>query len=588
MNTLNKTIVALAVALSGGLPSSSRVLANGGPFLVKYPNGDPAARGVPARLDPNLKPTREERLRVVKENLTIRFMVDPIYAERVAAAPATPAPAPKAPAPKPVAPAPAGPGQAAAVPKPADRSAVDRTSEPPPLAVVTAAYTIENPTDKPIEVDFGFPILRGIYISPFSMMPSPDVKVTLDKNYIHPEIISNSRIYGVIRQQARDVIEKAIASNGELARLVATVRATGMVRQRAREAISQAVDKDAALSAAVTRDRQLSAVATPPNEQETTEINAARAALSEYLARTLKWEASDVALMVEFASLDFRTQLSHPRDRAPFFWSASPNLVTANLGPLSAIGEQKATQFFARLAACFDPKVATAYEDIFSAWGGDVRERSLDLQTGEIRPREITMNSESLAAAPSHRYDAIVNDPTIYARVDYLDPKANLTARDKVSCENVLKNLPVVFTFAPMNLVYYRATFPAHSTQTLTVSYKQFMYADTREPGSYQLAYVVHPASMWKDFGPINLEIALPEGVPVRSSVACRHKGTEDRDPPPDVHSRQPSKKTRCDIHQALVQDKTGELFVAIGSQAWSKVTHEKTSEMQADRQAKR
>ena len=87
MNVLNRTIVALAVALSGGLLSSSRVLANGGPFLVKYPNGDPAARGVPARLDPSLKPTREERLRVVKEDLAIRFVVDPQYAGRAAAAP---------------------------------------------------------------------------------------------------------------------------------------------------------------------------------------------------------------------------------------------------------------------------------------------------------------------------------------------------------------------------------------------------------------------------------------------------------------------------------------------------------------------
>lgn len=602
MRTLSMTTISLAVILSGGLTAGSRALANGGPFLVKYPDGDPAARGIPARLDPSLKPTREERLRVVKEDLTIRFTVDPMYAQRVAATPAAPAPTPRvvSPAEAPAAPAKsappakaAGPSESPGTPRPAVRTIGDSGPAPPPLAVVSAAYTIENPTDQPVEVDFGFPILRGIYMSPHSMMPAPDVRVTLDKNYIHPEIISNSQIYGLIRQQARDVIEKAIASDADLARLVATVRATGMVRQRAQEAIRLAIGNDTALSDAVIKDRQLSLLAVPPGERENAELDAARAALSDHLTRVLKWRAPDVALMVEFASIDFRTQASHPRDRSNFFWSSSQELVTANLGPLSAIGEQKATQFFARLAACFDPKVATAYEDIFSAWGGDVRERSLDLRTGEVRPREIIVTTEALETVRPYRHDTAASDPTIYARVDYLDPKANLNPRDKASCQTVLKNLPVVFTFSPMNLVCYRATFPANSTHTLTVSYKQFMYADTREPASHQLAYVVHPASMWKDFGPINLEIAVPEGVPIRSSVACRQSGTQDRekapenrDAPPYPDSSQP--KTRCDIYQAVVQDKTGELFIAIDSDAWSKATDEKTSKQDANRQASR
>ena len=63
----------------------------------------------------------------------------------------------------------------------------------------------------------------------------------------------------------------------------------------------------------------------------------------------------------------------------------------ANLGPLAAIGEQKATQLFAQLASRFDKDAGSAYEAIFAAWGGDVRERSIDLATGEIRPRELTL-----------------------------------------------------------------------------------------------------------------------------------------------------------------------------------------------------
>jgi len=44
-------------------------------------------------------------------------------------------------------------------------------AESPPLVAVTADYFITNATADTIEVDFGFPILRGIYVSPFSMSP---------------------------------------------------------------------------------------------------------------------------------------------------------------------------------------------------------------------------------------------------------------------------------------------------------------------------------------------------------------------------------------------------------------------------------
>ena len=50
----------------------------------------------------------------------------------------------------------------------------------PPVVEVTAAYTIENPTDQEVQVDFGFPILRGIYLI-HGMAPYPDVGVTIDK-----------------------------------------------------------------------------------------------------------------------------------------------------------------------------------------------------------------------------------------------------------------------------------------------------------------------------------------------------------------------------------------------------------------------
>ena len=89
--------------------------------MVKHPNGDPAAKGVLARLDPTLKPARETRLRVVKEDLTVCFAPEPQHWR-------------------------------------------SENRKLPPVAEVTAAYRIENPTDKEVTMDFGFPILRGIYL----------------------------------------------------------------------------------------------------------------------------------------------------------------------------------------------------------------------------------------------------------------------------------------------------------------------------------------------------------------------------------------------------------------------------------------
>jgi hypothetical protein len=474
---MKKSTVIVLVVVATVLSLSHLLLANGGPFVVKYPDGDPAAKGVFARLDPDLKPGRESRLRVIKEDLKIILTKS------------------------------------------------RHESDGPPLANVSAEYSIENPTNKEIEIDFGFPILRGFYIEPFEMGISPSaVTVQLENEHMPFNIISNSVIYGIIRQRTRDVIEKAISSNEKLAELVSSVRST---QDQARET--------------------------------------ARAALSDYLTNTMGWDKPNAVLMVEYSCSDFGKRKSRLFDRSNMAGWRMPdkelrNLMNANLGPLSAIGEQKATQYFAQLAGQFDPEAAAGYERIFTAWGGDVRERSIDLKTGDIRPREITVEEEDL----KKHYAARRSDPTIYARVDYLDPKAKISESEKATCRAILKNLPVIFTFAPMNILHYYAKFPAKSTQKLTVSYRQYAYKDTGDPSSYQLAYVVHPASFWDDFGNINLEVGVPEGVPFRASVPCGFMGTEERQGSPLI-----PEKVLCDIHQAVVTNKTGELILAVDAQAW-------------------
>lgn len=472
--------MALMFVLAAGAVAGV-VFANGGPFVVKYPGGDPAAKGVLARLGTDLMPARETRLRVLKEDLEIAFLPNFRF-------------------------------------RPGLLEREDPGSEiHQPGVNVSAEYAIQNPTDEDIEVDFGFPILRGVYILN-GMEPRPAVDVLVNGKVVTSVLISNSAIYGIIRQRAGVVIEKALSEQPTLRNLVAAVKGA-----------------------------------------EGAEREAAREALAAHLTGEMKWNERDAALMVEYASMDLGQAKSEVRDSSHdlfFVERELYDLEIANLGPLAAIGEQKATQFFAQLASRFDPAAAAAYEAIFTAWGGDVRERSVDLKTGEVRPREIAIEPSQLEKLRPG------SDPTVYARVDYFDEKAPLTDEEKASCKSVLKNLPVVFTFAPMNLLYYRATFPAGSTQTLTVAYRQYAFSDTREPASYQLAYVVHPASLWDNFGPINVEVRVSEGVPFRASVPFEKADAGDGIP----------------TYRAKLNDKTGELLVAVGAEAWKKAVSQESA----------
>ncbi|MGA2063462.1 MAG: hypothetical protein ABSG86_00755 [Thermoguttaceae bacterium] len=524
---------AVSLVLAAGVGTPRWAAGNGGPFLVKYPGGDPAAKGVLARLDPTLKPTQETRLRVVKEDLGIHFGREPF------------------------------------------RGAV----ADPPLVGVSAVYTIENPTAEEVQVDFGFPILRGIYMSPFAMIPTPDVQIRVDKDYVRPAVISNSAIYGLIRKNAREGIEKGIANNQGLAERVAAVRQAWTVPPAAAPRTQQAAP------AVQTPVKRPAAPPPVPVRSPTAAYLPACESLRDYLTAGLGWNARDAALMVAYASLDFGPSpglLIGPRDRwdrGSWIKGEFDAVKLANLGPLAAIGEQKATQLFAQLASRFDEKAGSNYEAIFAAWGGDVRERSLDLATGEIRPREITLpapaaakpgaNAPTSPTIPDRRLTA---DPTVYARIDYLDPNAKLSPADKASCEAVLKNLPVTFTFAPMNLLHYQVKFPGHATRVVAVTYRQYAYADTQGTGSYQLAYVLHPATLWQDFGPIHLAVVAPKGILCRASAAMREGQGEPTGLPADPFVGPRDPRTPTEFYQATLEspeEKRGELFVAVEKAAW-------------------
>jgi hypothetical protein len=303
-------------------------------------------------------------------------------------------------------------------------------------------------------------------------------------------------------------------------------------------------------------------------------------ALSDYLFKTKKWSERDAALMAHYAGLnidDPKAGRIHPPDRTTgAAWLLSldaSKLINANLGPLAAIGEQKATQLFAQLAGCFDADATSSYEAIFTAWGGDVQERSLDMTTGKVRPREITVDEKTLKEG-AYRHGG---DPAVYARVDYLDENANISEVDKDACRTILKNLPVVFTFAPMNILYYQVTFQPNTTHDLTVSYSQYAYKDTHDPASYQMAYVVHPASFWQEFGPIHLKVTVPEGIQIRG---CRKVELDDA----VVTSE--TRIGKVDTYIGSINSKTGEIYLALNADAWQLMVEKTAPQAPAPRQA--
>ncbi|MGA2502303.1 MAG: hypothetical protein ABSH20_31560, partial [Tepidisphaeraceae bacterium] len=436
---------------------------------------------------------------------------------------------------------------------------------------------------------YGFPILRGIYLNPFAMIAYPNVIVAADKEpSLEPlqwTVISNSVIYGIIREQAREKIDSAIAADTSLSRLVAEVhdaskaapaqsgkpaaqgKTVGPAKEQAAPASEPISDLEIFFSAGH------SPIALPTPRVPNAAYAPARDALYTYLTAKLRWNERDAALLVEYASLDIGLANSLPRDRW-LRWSllvgrdGHNQILNSNLGPLSAIGEQKATQFFAQLASHFEKDASNTYEAIFASWGGDVRERAVDLATGQVRPREAELLKASPAGKPQSN-GVRHADPAVYARVDHLDPAVKLCDADTKCCRSVLKNLPVTFTFAPMNLLHYQVTFPAKATRLVTIVYKQYPYVDSRSPASYQLAYVLHPATLWDDFGPINLKVRVPKGIDCKASVAVKKTG--EAKAPPAAGAVPGGVLETYEATLVEKKDKSGELFVAIDKAGWEK-----------------
>ena len=77
---------------------------------------------------------------------------------------------------------------------------------------------------------------------------------------------------------------------------------------------------------------------------------------------------------------------------------------------------------------------------------------------------------------------------------------------------------------------------------------------------------------MWDDFGPINLEVRVPQGVSLRASAACERTATETRELPAGARYFAPEDgEVQYDVYRADLQERTGELFLALDGGTWEK-----------------
>jgi hypothetical protein len=372
-----------------------------------------------------------------------------------------------------------------------------------PWADVSAQYSIENPTDSAITLDIGFPIIREKENS-WDTDWAPD-QVLLDSVPQEVAIFYPPEIYKQIRQRAVQIIDSALKSDPKFSELAKGIQMPIFQSGSRQQLVKYLVDRG--------------------------------------------WSSRDATLLSNLYRLIRRKSATNEdpdkmgKNRRYYLFS---NVYMEHLyeSPLKAIGEEKITQLLSHVASCIDSQKVMNYERIFSAWGGDVRERSIDLKTGAVRPRVFNLIGKGL------------QNETIYTRINSLSD-TTLSPEDRELLNSIINNLPVVFTFAPMTLLHTRVTFQSKKTQRLIFNYGQFLYEDNADPRSVQLAYVVHPASFWDTFGPINLEISIPPGVVLKASVPLKRK--------PGQESQKPEQ------YAGEVRDKTGELFIGLDHASWQK-----------------
>jgi len=146
-------------------------------------------------------------------------------------------------------------------------------------------------------------------------------------------------------------------------------------------------------------------------------------------------------------------------------------------------------------------------------------------------------------------------------------------------------NLPLDRTFSDIECVIWRTGWEqddlvfglkcgAYGGKFFRDNYlaKEYPFTDTRAPRSFQLSYVLHPATMWEEFGPVNLSVFVPKGIGFKSSIPVSRK--KDSKINGQLFTEYTATLTKH-------TDKKGELFLGTSYKDWQKLLEKPASNKQ-------
>ena len=484
-----KTTFAAWIAM---MLACSVACANGGPFFERHVDGSNAVSASMAPFE-NMIPGLQDRIACLGEDLTITID-DELRLGRAA--------------------------EAAKKASPPSGSILDgkkidykeRTSLIPerlPRIEVEAKYTLVNTSDGPVKMRFGFPVIYSA---------RQRVKVVVDGKKTTSHHMSLDDILLHIRAIAAERVAEVLTIDKKLADAVAKINE---------------------IESVYSSDKPTEAVMRLHNRHRAAD------ALRDIL-KERRLTDSQVALVSEFFILPpspkpTRLNIEGLAERASFY-GFRPSLPEG--GVLARIGALKATQLYTEVLKALAPAQSIDYEQFFRAWGGREKRVSLDLETGEVRERVLS----PIRFAEGGMMGPIPLD--IYAREEYLNAR-NLPKDLKKHLMTVLKNLPVTFAFAPVNMTVYEVAFAPGQKRTVAVEVNQLPSIDGREPVTAQFEYIMKTARYFKEFDHINLEVRAPKGTKLTISPTCTEvvqKGPRDRD-----------------VYRARITDYSKNLYIAIG-----------------------
>ena len=201
-----------------------------------------------------------------------------------------------------------------------------------------------------------------------------------------------------------------------------------------------------------------------------------------------------------------------------------------------------------------------------------MRERAVDLRTGKIRPREVELSADKPRSGIGGARLREVADPTVYARVDYLDSNSPLPEEDRTIAPSGAREPARGLHVRPDGIAALPSDVPAQGNADRDGEILKYACIDTCDPATYQIAYILHPATLWDEFGPIRLSVHVPKGMACQGvHTAGQERFYAGRGGASAGGNRRGAEGSMDAYTAALTRkaEKSGQLFIAVEKAAW-------------------